>query len=243
MYARLAAPGGGARAAAHAHPPGALGGVGHLPRADRGGRGRRRAGRALRAGRFIALEGIDGSGKSTQARLLAEALEARGLPVTATREPGGTPLGERVREILLAGDAGGPDAGGGGAPSSPPPGPSWWRAWSGRRWTPGGWVVTDRFLDSSLAYQGAARGLGIDLVLEVNRPAVDGCLPDLSVVVDVPVAVAAGRRCASPDRIEAEGDGLPGARGRRLPGAGRAGSPSGCGSCPARARSRRSTPP
>ena len=69
-------------------------------------------------------------------------------------------------------------------------------------------MVTDRFLDSSLAYQGAARGMGVDLVLEINRPAVDGCLPDLSVVVDVPVAVAAGRRCASPDRIEAEGDGF-----------------------------------
>jgi dTMP kinase len=181
--------------------------VGHLPRADRGRRGLRRAGRSLRAGRFIALEGIDGSGKSTQARLLAEALQARGLPVTATREPGGTPLGERVREILLSGDPGA---------LTPVAEATLFAAARAElvarvvqpALKAGGWVVSDRFVDSSLAYQGAARGMGVDLVLEINRPAVDGCLPDLSVVVDVAVAVAAGRRCASPDRIEAEGDGF-----------------------------------
>jgi dTMP kinase len=181
--------------------------MGHLSRADRGGRGHRHAGRALSAGRFIALEGIDGSGKSTQARLLAEALEARGLSVAATREPGGTLLGERVREILLSGEPGA---------LTPVAEATLFAAARAElvarvvrpALEAGDWVVTDRFLDSSLAYQGAARGMGIDLVLEINRLAVDGCLPDLSVVVDVPVAVAAGRRCASPDRIEAEGDGF-----------------------------------
>src|SRR5690606_22144949 len=72
----------------------------------------------------------------------------------------------------------------------------------------GGWVVCDRFLDSSLANQGAARGLGVETVLQVNRLAVDGRLPDRSLVIDVPVALATSRRCAAPDRIEAEGDGF-----------------------------------
>jgi dTMP kinase len=72
----------------------------------------------------------------------------------------------------------------------------------------GRWVVCDRFLDSSLAYQGAARGLGVETVLQVNRLAVDGRLPDRSLVIDVPVALATSRRCATPDRIEAEGDGF-----------------------------------
>jgi dTMP kinase len=181
--------------------------MGHLPRAGRGGRGHRGAGRALTTGRFIALEGIDGSGKSTQARLLAAALERRGLSVAATREPGGTPLGERVREILLSGEPGA---------LTPVAEATLFAAARAElvarvvrpALESGSWVVTDRFLDSSLAYQGAARGLGVDLVLEINRPAVDGCLPDLAVVVDVPVTVAAGRRCASPDRIEAEGEGF-----------------------------------
>jgi dTMP kinase len=72
----------------------------------------------------------------------------------------------------------------------------------------GSWVVSDRFLDSSLAYQGAARGLGIDTVLEINRIAVGQRTPDMALVIDVPVALATGRRCATPDRIEAEGDGF-----------------------------------
>ena len=69
----------------------------------------------------------------------------------------------------------------------------------------GRWVVADRFLDSSLAYQGAARGLGIELVLEINATAVGDCMPDRSLVIDTPVAAAAWRRSARPDRIEAEG--------------------------------------
>jgi dTMP kinase len=72
----------------------------------------------------------------------------------------------------------------------------------------GRWVVSDRFLDSSLAYQGFARGLGIDEVWDINRTAVQGCLPDLTLVIDTPPAAAAWRRVAGSDRIEAEGDGF-----------------------------------
>jgi dTMP kinase len=68
--------------------------------------------------------------------------------------------------------------------------------------------VTDRFLDSSLAYQGGGRGLGIEAVLALNADVAERCTPDLSLVIDTPVAVAAERRCAGPDRIEAEGDGF-----------------------------------
>lgn len=150
---------------------------------------------------------MDGSGKSTQARRLAEALSARGVDVTMTREPGGTEVGERVRDILLAGEPGALSLVAEAHLFAAA------RAELVRRVVrpaldAGGWVVTDRFLDSSLAYQGVARGLGIDAVLAVNADAVDGCLPDLSLVIDVPIALATARRCAAPDRIEAEGDGF-----------------------------------
>jgi len=150
---------------------------------------------------------VDGSGKSTQAAMLADALEARGLRVVRTREPGGTPMGERVREILLSGAPGELELSAEALLFAAA------RAELVRRViTPavvaGDWVVCDRFLDSSLAYQGAARGLGVETVLQVNRLAVDGRLPDLALVIDVPVALATSRRCAAPDRIEAEGDGF-----------------------------------
>ena len=143
---------------------------------------------------------MDGSGKSTQARRLAEALSARGVSVTTTREPGGTEVGERVRDILLAGEPGALSLVAEAHLFAAA------RAELVRRVVrpaldAGGWVVTDRFLDSSLAYQGVARGLGIDAVMAVNADAVDGCLPDLSLVIDVPIALATARRCAAPDRI------------------------------------------
>jgi len=164
-------------------------------------------GAPLVAPRFIALEGIDGSGKSTQAALLADALEARGIRVVRTREPGGTPVGERVREILLSGAPGELD------PAAEALLFAAARAELVQRvivpgLAGGSWVVSDRFLDSSLAYQGAARGLGIDTVLGINRVAVGRRTPDMALVIDVPVALATARRCASPDRIEAEGDGF-----------------------------------
>lgn len=156
-------------------------------------------------GRFVTFEGVDGSGKSTQARLLAAALRARGRTVTETREPGGTALGEAVRALLLSGGAVSPAAevhlfaASRAQLVSEVVRPALAR---------GEWVVCDRFLDSSLAYQGGARGLGVDEVLAANRLAVGDCLPDLTLLVDVPAEVASARRGGGPDRIEAEGDGL-----------------------------------
>lgn len=155
-------------------------------------------------GRFVSFEGIDGSGKSTQARMLADALKQRGLDVHLTREPGGTPLGDEVRTLLL----------------HTPPGSmgdvaeaclfaasraELVRTVVEPRLAAGQWVVCDRFVDSSLAYQGMGRGLGTDVVWSINRASVAGRMPDLTVLVDTDEGVAAARRCAGPDRIEAEG--------------------------------------
>jgi dTMP kinase len=152
---------------------------------------------------FITFEGVDGSGKSTQAHLLAEHLGGAGRDVVATREPGGTELGERVREILLGGDAVAP----------------WTEAalFAAARaqlvtevirpaLDRGADVVCDRYLDSSLAYQGLARGLGVERVLELNLLAIDGLLPDRTFFLVVPLDQAAVRRGSDPDRIEREGD-------------------------------------
>ena len=155
------------------------------------------------SGRFIALEGVDGCGKSTQAAMLATALRAAGHTVVETREPGGTPLGEAVRGIVL-------DSGGDMAPVAEA------LLFAASRaqhvvqvirpaLAAGAWVVCDRFVDSSLAYQGAARELGIDAVWAINAPAVDGCLPDLALVLDVPPAIADTRDSGPKDRIEVEG--------------------------------------
>lgn len=137
--------------------------------------------------------------------MLADALEASGRPVLRTREPGGTPVGELIREVVL------------GAPSLSMTVLTEVHLFAASRaehvatvirpaLREGTWVVTDRFVDSSLAFQGAGRGIGVDAVWDANRAAVDGCLPDLAVVIDVPVALAASRRAAAPDRIEAEGE-------------------------------------
>ena len=194
---------------AHAVALGARCGLGPVRRPGRRRGGGRAAGRPLVAARFIAVEGIDGSGKTTQARLLADALEGRGLRVTRTREPGGTPLGEEVRRLVLSGERGGLTleaeahlfAAGRAELVERVVRPSL---------AAGRWVVSDRFLDSSLAYQGVARGLGIDCVLQLNRAAVRDCLPDLSLIIDTPVGAAAWRRSAAPDRIESEGAGFQG---------------------------------
>ena len=139
---------------------------------------------------FVTFEGLDGSGKTTQAERLREWLAKERGEVVATREPGGTPLGERVRELLLDGD-----------PIAP---------WSeaalftaaraelvdrviGPALEAGADVISDRYLDSSLAYQGVARGLGVDRVLALNVDAIRGILPDLTFLLLVDVDEARKR--------------------------------------------------
>ncbi len=144
------------------------------------------------SGKFIAFEGGEGVGKSTQARLLAAALEARGIPVEQTREPGGTPGAEAIRALLLE-----------------PPGEGWDNAAEAllfaaaradhvaRRIRPaiaaGHWVVCDRFVDSSRAYQGVAGELGDDRVRQLHTIGSEGLLPDLTIVIDAPAEAANAR--------------------------------------------------
>ena len=143
-------------------------------------------------GRFISLEGGEGAGKSTQLRALAEALRARGLEVVETREPGGSPGAEAIRKLLLEG---GDD-----------------------RWTPeaeallfaaaradhvartirpaverGAWVLSDRFLDSSLAYQGDAAGVGIETVRALHDIGSLGFLPDRTLLLELPAESVSAR--------------------------------------------------
>lgn len=143
-------------------------------------------------GRFIALEGGEGVGKSTQARLLADALRTRGLEVVTTREPGGTPGAEAIRALLLSNEGDG---------------------WGTRAEallfaaaradhvekliTPalvrGAWVVCDRFIDSSRAYQGGGGGLSDAEVLALHAIGSGGLMPDRTLVLTVAPEVAAGR--------------------------------------------------
>jgi len=153
-------------------------------------------------GRFIALEGGEGVGKSTQVRALAAALRAQDRDVVETREPGGSEGAEAIRRLLLEGAA--------------------------DRWTPGAeallfaaaradhvaktirpaldagrWVITDRFLDSSLAYQGGAEGVSIDQLLALHDVGSDGLLPDRTLLLTLP-AEEALRRAEARDRGSAD---------------------------------------
>jgi dTMP kinase len=159
-------------------------------------------------GLFIALEGGDGAGKSTQAALLCRALEDSGRTVVRTREPGGTPIGEELRALVLDHGHGDIDArtealmfaASRAAHVLQVIVPALER---------GDVVVCDRYVDSSVAYQGAGRGLGAQAVLEVNLWATDALKPDLTVLLDVDPAEGRSRRTAGPaaeDRLESEPD-------------------------------------
>jgi len=156
-------------------------------------------------GIFISFEGIDGSGKSTQMAIAAKYIRGKGFDVITTREPGGTKLAEKIRDILLDNALGG-------------------------RVTPmaelllylasrhqhseetivphlnsGSVVLTDRYADSSTAYQGGGRGLGLDLVEGLNELVIPRW-PDLTIIIDVPIEIGLSRMGnRRPDRLEEEG--------------------------------------
>jgi dTMP kinase len=153
-------------------------------------------------GRLIAFEGVEGSGKSTQLELLRRLLEERGREVVVTREPGGTPAGERVRALVLD-----------PAVDLHPRAEALLFAAARAELVEavirpalerGAVVLCDRYLDSSLAYQGGARGLGRGPVEQINRFATGGLLPDLVVLLDLDPAAGLARRPRDPDRIEAQ---------------------------------------
>ena len=155
-------------------------------------------------GRFIALEGGEGAGKSTQARLLAESLRSRGFDVVLTREPGGTSGAEAIRSLLLApeGEGWGPRAEALLFAAA--------RADHVERLIrpaleEGKWVICDRFLDSSRAYQGGGGGLRDGDILELHRIGSQGLLPDMTLLIRVSPDIAAKRLAlrdaGRPDRI------------------------------------------
>jgi dTMP kinase len=150
---------------------------------------------------FITFEGQDWSGKSTQAALLVERLRRDGRDVVATREPGGTPVGESIRALVLDG----------------PEMSAWAEAalFAAARaehvaavirpaLERGAAVICDRYVDSSVVYQGIARGLGAERVLALNLGVTGGLLPDRTFVLDVDPETARARHSAGLDRIERE---------------------------------------
>jgi dTMP kinase len=157
-----------------------------------------------RQGTFIAFEGVEGAGKGTQIRLAREFLEDMGLEVLVTREPGGTGLGERLRDALLAD----------GEPIDSRAEALLFAASRAQHVTKvirpaleeGKLVLCDRYLDSSLAYQGAGRGLGEHDVLSLNVWATQGLFPDLVLLLHVEPEKGLSRAGDDPDRIEAEDD-------------------------------------
>ena len=158
-------------------------------------------------GAFLSMEGPDGSGKGTQLAKLQDILDRFGYEVIMTREPGGTQIGEKIREILLDREnAGMTDETEALLYASS-------RAQLVREVVrpavrDGKVVLCDRFVDSSAAYQGGGRQMGIERILRINEPAVDGTMPDLTVYLDIDHRTAMARRCAAsvPDRLEMEAE-------------------------------------
>jgi dTMP kinase len=152
---------------------------------------------------FLSLDGIDGTGKSTQCRLLVDWLNGSGVPAVGCSDPGGTPLGDQLRQLLLASRAEMSD-----------------RAEAllfmasraelvSRVIRPaleaGRVVVSDRFVTANVVYQGHARGLPPDELWEIGRFSAGGQMPDLTIILDLPVELAAARRARAEDRVEGRG--------------------------------------
>ena len=156
-------------------------------------------------GKFITLEGVDGAGKSSHVAWIAGALRARGVRLVVTREPGGTPLGEKLRDILLA------------EPMDLET--ETLLMFAARRehlakliiptLDRGDWVLSDRFTDASFAYQGGGRGLDFERIRSLESWVQQGLQPDLTIFFDLSVEIARQRLVAGkapPDRFEQEGD-------------------------------------
>ncbi|MEW6253173.1 MAG: dTMP kinase [Planctomycetota bacterium] len=158
----------------------------------------------MKRGKFITLEGVDGAGKSTHLAFIADWLRGQGREVVVTREPGGTPLGETLRELLLH------------QPMDPDT--ELLLMFAARqqhlaeRILPalarGAWVVSDRFTDASYAYQCGGRGIAVERVAALEAWVQRGFSPDLTLLFDVPPEVAEARRAAvrAADRFEREAD-------------------------------------
>lgn len=157
-------------------------------------------------GHFIVLDGPDGCGKSSQARMLMDWLQGQGVTVVGFRDPGTTQIGEKIREILLS-------------PAHEAMTTSTevllYMAARAQLWAEavapalkeGKCVVLDRWLSSTCAYQGHAGGFGVQRVLEIARGSLQRVWPDLTVVLDVDLKTAAGRLNRELDRMERKGDG------------------------------------
>lgn len=159
-------------------------------------------------GRFISLEGGEGTGKSTQARRLAAALQQRGIAVVTTREPGGAPGAEEIRKLMVTGE------------------PSRWDVMTetllayaaradhvartiGPALVADKWVICDRFSDSTFAYQGVGRGLDRETIRRIDSAVLDDFKPDLTLVLDMDVATGLARalaRGAAENRFEKFGN-------------------------------------
>jgi dTMP kinase len=155
-------------------------------------------------GRFITLEGGEGTGKSTQVKRLSAALERRGIKTLVTREPGGSPGAEEIRKLMVEGE------------------PGRWNAITetllayaaradhvartiGPALAAGTWVICDRFSDSTFAYQGAGRGLDRETIRRIDSAVLDDFSPDLTLVLDLDAAVGLGRanaRAGAENRFE-----------------------------------------
>jgi len=160
-------------------------------------------------GRLITIEGLDGAGKTTLAEGLADALRADGRPVELLREPGGVALSERIRSLVKD-------------PSLPVDARAEALLYAAARaqlvaellsplLDAGTWVLLDRFVDSSLAYQGGGRGLGVEEVRAINLFATGGLRPDRTLLLRVDGATRASRQAVrgeAPDRLERESDGF-----------------------------------
>jgi dTMP kinase len=160
---------------------------------------------SARRGKFLTVEGIEGVGKSSNVAFVASLIEARGYPVATTREPGGTPMAEKIRALLLEhGDEALPDTA------------ELLLFFAARSLhinnlirpslAAGQWVICDRFTDASRAYQGAGRGLDTDKIETLADWVHEGLQPDLTLLLDAPASVGMGRaeRRGAADRLESE---------------------------------------